>query len=39
MQHAVDARDTQHALRLGSEENRLERELARARQAWLDSLR
>jgi ATP-dependent Clp protease ATP-binding subunit ClpA len=39
MQHAVDARDTQHALRLGSEENRLEKELARAREAWLDSLR
>jgi len=38
MQHAVDARDTQHALRLGSEENRLEKELALARKAWLDSL-
>jgi len=39
MQHAVEARDTQHALRLGSEENRLEGELARARKEWLDSLR
>jgi hypothetical protein len=39
MQHAVDASDIQHALRLGSEENRLENELARAREAWLDSLR
>lgn len=38
MQHAVDARDTEHALRLGSEENRLEKELERARKVWLDSL-
>lgn len=39
MRHAVEARDTEHALRLGSEENRLEKELARARRVWLDSLR
>ena len=39
MRHAVQARDTEHALRLGSEENRLEKELARARTVWLDSLR
>jgi len=39
MRHAVQARDTEHALRLGSEENRLEKELASARTVWLDSLR
>jgi hypothetical protein len=38
MQHAIDARDTEHALRLVSEENRLEKELERARKGWLDSL-
>lgn len=39
MGHAVEARDTEHALRLGNEENRLEKELAKARRLWLDSLR
>jgi ATP-dependent Clp protease ATP-binding subunit ClpA len=37
--HAVAARDTEHALKLGSEENRLEQELLKAERGWLDSLR
>jgi ATP-dependent Clp protease ATP-binding subunit ClpC len=36
--HAVAARDTEHALKLGSEENRLESELRKAEREWLDSL-
>lgn len=38
LKHAVDAKDTEHALKLGSEENRLESQLDQARQLWLDSL-
>ena len=38
MQHAVAARDIEHAVRLGSEENRLERELEKAEREWLDSV-
>lgn len=38
LKHAVDAKDTEHALKLGSEENKLERQLDQARQLWLDSL-
>jgi ATP-dependent Clp protease ATP-binding subunit ClpC len=36
--HAVAAGDNEHALRLGSEENRLERELQKAEREWLDSI-
>jgi ATP-dependent Clp protease ATP-binding subunit ClpC len=36
--HAVAARDTEHALKLGSEENRLESELRKAEREWLDSI-
>jgi len=36
--HAVAAGDTEHALKLGSEENRLERELQKAEREWLDSI-
>jgi hypothetical protein len=38
LKHAVEAKDTEHALRLGYEENKLEKELDEARQKWLDSL-
>jgi ATP-dependent Clp protease ATP-binding subunit ClpC len=38
LSHAVAARDTEHALRLGSEEDRLEQELDKAEREWLDSL-
>jgi ATP-dependent Clp protease ATP-binding subunit ClpC len=38
MGHAVAAHDTEHALKLGSEENRLETELQKAEREWLDSL-
>lgn len=37
LKHAVDGQDTEHALKLGREENRLERELERATKRWLDS--
>lgn len=36
--HAVAARDTEHAQKLGSEENRLETELQKAEREWLDSI-
>ncbi len=36
--HAVAAGDNEHALKLGSEENRLERELQKAEREWLDSI-
>jgi ATP-dependent Clp protease ATP-binding subunit ClpC len=36
--HAVAARDTEHALKLGSEENRLESELRKVEREWLDSI-
>jgi ATP-dependent Clp protease ATP-binding subunit ClpA len=38
LRQAVAARDTEHALTLGSEESRLEKELAQAEKAWLNSL-
>jgi len=38
MGHAVAARDTEHALKLGSEENRLEKQLQKAEREWLDSI-
>ena len=38
LRQAIAARDTEHALRLGSEESRLEGELAQAEKAWLNSL-
>jgi hypothetical protein len=38
MKHAMEARDTEHALKLGSEENRLQSEIDRARRKWLASL-
>ena len=38
LKHAVEAKDTEHAVRLGYEENKLEKELDEARQKWLDSL-
>jgi ATP-dependent Clp protease ATP-binding subunit ClpA len=37
LRQAIAARDTEHALKLGSEESRLERELAQAEHAWLNS--
>jgi ATP-dependent Clp protease ATP-binding subunit ClpC len=36
--HAVAAGDTEHALKLGNEENRLEQELQKAEREWLDSI-
>ncbi|HEV2036063.1 MAG TPA: Clp protease N-terminal domain-containing protein [Candidatus Dormibacteraeota bacterium] len=38
LRQAVAARDTEHALKLGGEESRLERELAQAENAWLNSV-
>ena len=38
LKHAAEAGDTEHALKLGSEENRLEGELGRARRKWQGSL-
>jgi len=38
LRNAVAAGDTEHALKLGSEENRLENELQKAEQEWLDSI-
>jgi len=38
LDHAVAARDTEHALRLGDEVNRLQKALEGAERAWLDSL-
>jgi ATP-dependent Clp protease ATP-binding subunit ClpA len=38
LKHAVEAGDTEHALKLRSEENRLDIELGRARRRWLSSL-
>jgi ATP-dependent Clp protease ATP-binding subunit ClpA len=38
MSNAVAAGDSEHALKLGSEENRLETELQKAEREWLDSI-
>jgi hypothetical protein len=38
MGHAVAAHDTGHALKLGSEENRLEKQLQKTEREWLDSI-
>jgi len=38
MSHAVAARDTEHALKLGGEENRLEKQLRKTEREWLDSI-
>ena len=38
LKHAVEAGDTEHALKLGSEEKRLEGLVDRARRKWLASL-
>jgi ATP-dependent Clp protease ATP-binding subunit ClpA len=38
MGHAVAAHDTEHALKLGSEENRLEKQLQKTEREWLDSI-
>ncbi len=39
LRNAIEAQDNEHARRLATEESRLERELAKAEQEWIDSLR